>query len=144
MFSSNQIMKISGDFSQLRDALAFALHYEGSDKNMTRSEIERGCKLLYQTTNDGKYCIGWGFESVPNGWNEYQFDFDYDIVSKIIIQFLKKQPNVESGYEDYDGCDGDGFLMRCIDSIPYEEKENIIEDFYGIVCFERYKNFYAK
>ena len=38
---------------------------------MQQTEIDRGCKLLYQITEDGKYCIGWGYRNVPEGWLEY-------------------------------------------------------------------------
>lgn len=49
MFSSNQEFKISGDFSQLQAALNFAIdYYEMQEKD-----------LVFQTTKDGKYCIGW-------------------------------------------------------------------------------------
>ena len=73
MFSSNQILEVSGSLSnqnELESALEFALKYSGYDKNMSQEEIDRGCKLLYQITEDGKYWIGWGFEDVPDVWNE--------------------------------------------------------------------------
>lgn len=71
MFSSNQILEVSGCLShhnELEAALEFALKYSGEAKNMTQKEIDRGCKLLYQITKDGKYCIGWGFEDVNRSW----------------------------------------------------------------------------
>ena len=82
MFSSNQILEVSGNLSdqnELEIALEFALKYSGYAKNMKQDEIDRGCKLLYQITEDGKYCIGWGFEKNPEGWIEYPFRFDIDI-----------------------------------------------------------------
>lgn len=81
MFSSNQILEVSGSLSnehELENALEFALKCSGNYKNMEKSEIDRGCKLLYQITEDGKYCIGWGFKDVPDGWIEYPFRFDID------------------------------------------------------------------
>ena len=144
MFSSNQVFEISGDYNQLESALRFAFQYEGNDENLSPSEIARGCKTLYQITDDGKYCIGWGFKNVPEGWCEYPFDFEYGIVSKIIAQHLRKQPQVKNKYEWADGSTSEGFLMRCPDNMKCEEKEHIIESFYCIVCFEKYTNFYAK
>ena len=70
MFASNQIFEVSGCLSysaELEAALEFALKYSDHYKNMQQSEIDRGCKLLYQITKEGKYCIGWGFEDVPSG-----------------------------------------------------------------------------
>lgn len=144
MFSSNQVFQISGSLDQLQTALQFALDYSGNSKNMTKSERERGCKLLFQITNDGRYCIGWGFRDVPNGWNEYQFDFEVPIVSQIIAQHIRKQPEKESEYDCFDGSTSDGFLMKAIKDCSYEEYEAIINHFYCIVTFEPFTNFYAK
>ena len=144
MFSSNQIMEISGDLSHgkdLRSALEFALKYSGADKNMRQEEIDRGCKLVYQVTEDGKYCIGWGFETVPEGWSEYPFKFDIDIVSRIIGQHLEGAPLERRGA--YDGSYNKGFVMKCIEDWG-EEHDGIKNPFYGIVYFVPYTCFYAK
>ena len=144
MFSSNQKLCITGDFSQLKCALDFALNYSGDAKNMTQSERERGCKLLYQISKGGKYCIGWGFQEVPEGWKEYPFDFDVAIVSKIIIQHLSKLDYPKSEYEWADGSTCNGFLMTNIFNSFSDEEDGIKSPFYGIVSFEPYTNFYAK
>ena len=115
MFSSNQILEVSGNLSdqnELEIALEFALKYSGYAKNMKQDEIDRGCKLLYQITEDGKYCIGWGFEKNPEGWIEYPFRFDIDIVSRIIRQHLESFP-VEK--DIWDGSYQKGFIMKCIE-----------------------------
>lgn len=141
MFSSNQILELSGNLShsgELETALEFALKYSENDKNMLQSEIDRGCKLLYQITKDGRYCIGCGFKSVPSGWSEYPFKFDVEIVSKIIKQHLETFP-VEEGM-----CDGSyrkGFIMK----YPrWDDSEGIENVFYCIVYFKPYTCFYAK
>lgn len=139
MFSSNQVLELSGGFDQLQHALQFALDYSEHSKNMTKKERERGCKLLFQIASDGRYCIGWGFGDVPSGWNEYQFDFEVPIVSQIIVQHIKKMPRAESGYEWADGGTSDGFLMKVPDNI-----DGIKSHFYCIVTFEPFCNFYAK
>lgn len=83
MFTSNQELKISGDFTQLKHALRFALEY---------SETRNFC---FQRTGDS-YCIGWmtmnpkGEYVAEKGWVKYQFDFDYDIVAKIVEQEIRK------------------------------------------------------
>lgn len=141
MFSSNQILEISGSLLQLKSCLDFALKLSGEDRYMIQSEIDRGCKLVYQITEDGKYCIGWGFEEVPKGWSEYPFKFDTEIVSKIIIQHIENFP-VE--YGGYDGSYDKGFKMKEISNSFSEEKNGIKNPFYGIVYFEPYTCFYAK
>ena len=87
MFSSNQVFEISGSMDQLPIALQFALDYSDHARAMTQREIERGCKLVYQIAKDGKYCIGWAFKDIQEGWQEYPFDFDVEIVAQP-IQYL--------------------------------------------------------
>lgn len=148
MFASNQQLKISGEFENLPMVLNFAMKLSEQDRRLSKSENERGCKILYQTTNKGKYCIGWGFKDIPDGWNEFQFDFDTEIVSKIIEQFLRKQTPINAEDEEVilgDGETNDGFIMK----YPWVEGEWDIEDdiinkFYCIVYFEKFVNFYAK
>jgi len=144
MFSSNQILEVSGSLShelELENALNFALKCSGNSKNMEQKEIDRGCKLLYQITEDGKYCIGWGFAEVPNGWNEYPFKFDIDIVGKIIRQHLENFPLVRGGG---DGTYTKGFLMKRVEESMLHEKNGIKNPFYGIVYFVPYSCFYSK
>jgi hypothetical protein len=147
-FSSNQILQVSGEFDNIENALIFALKLSGHDKNMTQKEKERGCKLVYQITPSGKYCIGWGFEKVPSGWSEYPFDFQTDIVAKIIVQYLKKQTCVnEDVCEDGDGSYNKGFIMKHDDSIykyDHNGKTNIENPFYCIVYFQAFENYYGK
>lgn len=140
MFATNQILEVSGNLShsgELEAALEFALKYSGENKNMLQSEIDRGCKLVYQITEDGKYCIGWSFGEVPSGWSEYPFKFDVEIVSKIIKQYLETFPVEEC---IWDGSYDKGFIMKCIRT----NFSTIKNPFYGIVCFEHYTCFYAK
>lgn len=138
MFASNQIFEVSGSLSHLDEleaALEFALKYSGEDKNMLQSEIDRGCKLVYQITKSGKYCIGWAFENVHSDWLEYPFKFDIEIVSKIIKQYLEAFPKEEGMW---DGSYRKGFLMK------YNQSSEIENPFYCIVSFEPYTCFYAK
>lgn len=135
MFSSNQILEISGEFNQLRGALDFAINYYVTQEK----------DLVFQITEDGKYCIGWKPESdTIKGWQNFQFDYDSEIVAKIIIQFLKKQKYERSPYEYFDGCTGEGFLMKVIPETFADEEKGIKNPFYGIVSFETFTNFYSK
>lgn len=135
MFSSNQKLIISGGFSQLQLALDFAMDYYEKQEN----------KLVFQITEYGKYCIGWKPDEGPTkGWENFQFDYDSEIVAKIIVQFLQKQKYKESPYEYFDGGTNKGFLMKNIPETFSDEYEGIRGPFYGIVSFEPFINFYSK
>lgn len=141
MFSSNQILEISGELGMgnvLENALRFALEYSGKIKNLEQSEIDRGCKLVYQVTKSGKYCIGWGFGDIPRGWQEYPFKFDIGIVSAIIRQHLMGFPIKD---DEWDGSYSHGFLMKAAKEYENTDIEN---SFYCIVYFEPYTCFYSK
>ena len=144
MFSSNQVFEVSGSLSmpdELEMALKFALDYSGEAKNMKQEEIDRGCKLLYQITEDGKYCIGWGYKEIPEGWSEYPFRFDVDIVSRIIKQNLE---TFQDKRGEFDVSYSKGFIMKCVDRCASPDKTGIKNPFYGIIYFKSYTCFYAQ
>lgn len=143
MFASNQKFEISGDMSQLKNVLSFALEHSRHIKDLTKDEQDRGCKLVFQITKSGKYCIGWGFKEIPKYWSEYQFDFDISIVAQIIVQHLNKLKAPESGYEWADGSTSEGFIVKSIEE-TFGDDTDIKNAFYGIVYFEPYTNFYSK
>ena len=122
MFSSNQVLEISGSFGQLQSALEFALKMSGYSK------------YVYQITDDGKYRIGKVYDKPKEGWNEFQFDFDTSIVSQIITHFLSKQ-DINYVYE-VDGGYNKGFIMIAI--------SEYVGDGYGIVEFKPFVCFYSK
>lgn len=122
IFSSNQVLEISSSFAQLQTALEFALKMSGDSK------------FVYQVTEDGRYRIWKLYDKPKYGWNKFQFDFDTNIVSQIIIQFLSKQ-NIN--YEDDgDGGYNKGFIMKAI--------SEYVDDGYGIVEFKPFVCFYSK
>ena len=137
MFSSNQILDITGSLDQITSALNFAMAYSGQLSHFSDAEQKRGCKIVFQITKDGKYCIGWGFEEVPDGWTEYQFKPDIHIISAIIEQRLMGDPCQEDGL---DGSYERGFRMHNIDY----NTAGVENSFYGIVYFEPYTCFYHK
>lgn len=144
MFSSNQILEFSGSLShkdELKHALEFAIKASGWYEPMTRTN--NPCKCVYQITEDGKYCIGWGGEE--KGWSEFPFDFDFEIISRIIAQHLEKQEAVhmEHCIDGLDGSYSKGFLMKVIEN-SFSDRDGIKNPFYGIVSFEPYTCFYAK
>ena len=113
MFSSNQIFTVSGalDATAIKDSLDFALRLSGNMNVFDKGEQKRGCKLLWQISKQGKYCIGWGYQAVPEGWSEFQFSPDTYIISLIIQQHLSTQV-VDRGM--WDGSYKKGFLMSAI------------------------------
>lgn len=131
MFSSNQILQISGSLhdGQLKQALEFVLKYDDIDLN----------HICYQITEDGRYCLGWAPLGNPKpGWSNYPFEFDIDIISLIIKQHLSNQ---KTQHDDMgDGSYRDGFLMQ----VTYNYCDGIKSPFYGFVSFEPYVAFYAK
>ena len=145
MFSSNQILEISGllEPNYIESALKFALHLSGEDEHLSKEEQARGCLLTYQIASTGSYCIGWGYEHVPEGWERFSFDFDYEIVSRLIKQQLEKQ-DTTNGFEHGDGTNKKGFLMKVINKSMSAESRGIKNPFYGIVEFEPYYCYYAK
>ena len=142
MFSSNQILDITGSLDQLESALKFAMDYSGHSRHFTQSEIDRGCKTVFQIAEDGKYCIGWGVGDVPAGWTEYQFKPDINIISAILKQRLEAAP-VEDA--TYDGSYDHGFRMKAVSDSEYFELSKVIKNLsYCIVYIEPFSCFYHK
>lgn len=142
MFSSNQILEVSGDLDYKNDiynALEFALKISGNIDGFTR--IDNPAKCVYQITKDGRYCIGWALDSIKEGWTEFQFDFDLSIISQIISQHLRKQ-KIDKGI--WDSGYNKGFIMKVIPESMGDECDGIKKPFYGIVSFEPYTCFYSK
>ena len=140
MFSSNQTLKISGDFSQLKNALQFALEYSGNRN------------FCFQRTGDS-YCIGWmtknskGEHEPQKGWEKYQFDFDYDIVAKIVEQEIRKivaEIKIEDPFSYADGGSSLGFVIENIPDLFSDEWHGIKKPFYGIISIKPFYNYYAK
>lgn len=139
MFSSNQVLEVSGDLTHsddLYNALGFAI--KTSDSDFTNSDTELKC--VYQITEDGRYCIGWLYGKIVEGWNEFQFDFDLNIISQIISQHLMKQ-EIKEGI--LDGRYKKGFIMKAIPESMANEYNGIKNPFYGIVEFKPYTCFYC-
>lgn len=131
MFSSNQQLFISGtlDVTDIREALYYSI-----------VKAARSNDYCYQISEDGKkFCIGWKYDDKPpEGWNDFSFDFDCDIVARIIKQFLEKT-NIDVSEFYGDGSCEKGYLIKVIDV-----DTDIKNKFYGIVSFEPFINFYAK
>lgn len=142
MFSSNQILEVSGDLSHgndLYNALEFALKASGDINSFTRTDKKSKC--VYQITEDGRYCIGWAFDGIKDGWSEFQFDFDLNIISQIISQYLSKQKVAE---DIWDGGYSKGFIMKAIPESMGSTYKGVKNSSFGIVEFKPYTCFYSK
>ncbi len=142
MFSSNQILEVSGDLSHSNDlynALKFALKTSGDINSFTRKNNPSKC--VYQITDDGRYCIGWAFNDIKDGWSEFQFDFDLNIISQIISQYLSKQ-KVER--DIWDGGYSKGFIMKAFPESMGNTYNGVKNPSYAIVEFKPYTCFYSK
>lgn len=138
MFSSNQVLEISGDLSHkgaLKNALEFALK---ASENYGYFLGYKPCKCAFQITERGDYCIGWvDHKDVKKGWTKFQFDFDIEIIAAIIEQHLSKQKTQEYGG---DGADSRGFLMQNIN----HRTMGVENPSHGIVIFSAFNCYYAK
>ena len=107
MFSSNQVLHISGtlELSDIRAALEFGI--------VKAAKSNSYCFQYLPKTYT--YCIGVKYtDTPPTGWTDFQFDFDLDIVARIIKQHLEKAadkfPNID--------CERElGYLMTIADDV---------------------------
>ena len=133
MFSSNQVLKISGELDALsvQRTLKFCVDVAGYDS----------CTLVWQALETGEFCIGfqYGDETVPQGWNCFPVSDDYDIAALTIVKFLERQefPRECGG----DGSSGKGFLAE---SITYKDSDRVENCHRGIVKFSPFTCFYHK
>lgn len=136
MFSSNQVLSVSGelDIKYIKHCLSFALQLAGYDYNSSTSIC------TCQTTEDGRYCIGWASGSIPNGWNSYDFGFDINQISEIIYNHMK----TIDPYKANNCAACSGFVMDVIPETLAEQENGIVKPFYGIICFRPYLCQYSK
>ena len=144
IFLCFQVFAISGDLdcsNGIEDVLRFALKYSELDKTMKKPKAGRTLKLLYQITKDGKFCIGWSYVYVPEGWKEFPFKFSIKAVSKFIRDHLKDFPVEENVWA---GSYIKGFLMKAVKEAYGDEFEGIKMPVYTVVYFEPFTCFYSK
>ena len=136
MFSSNQVLSVSGelDIKYIKHCLVFALQLANYDYHSPKSTC------TWQITDDGRYCIGWASGQIPKGWNAYDFEFDIDKISEIILKHMKSVDPYRA-----DNCAAcSGFVMDIIPETLAEEYNGIVKPFYGLVSFRPYLCEYSK
>ena len=153
IFSSNQKFEISGTLKDIKPVLEFVLAVANRwDTTSLAYDFKTGVRrFIYQITPKGDYCIGWYFPnmtSLPQGWREYDFAFDEEIICKIIAQTMEN--NIYTAAKDqFSGADGSskiGFILTLIDHLADEEETGIsnASGGMGIAKFSPYWCFYHK
>lgn len=130
MFSSNQLLDISGDLneSKLKSVLDFVVSVYGGEPN------------AYQITDDKRFVLGHIYKDTE-GWEKFQFDYDNVILSRIIYNHLNEG---EIEYGDWDGGYHRGFRVKAVEESMAGERKGIKNPFYGIVEISFYTTFYSK
>lgn len=130
MFSSNQVLHISGtlELSDIKAALEFGLVKAARSNSYCFQYLPK----VYT------YCIGVKYtDTSPEGWTDFQFDFDLDIVARIIKQQLEKAadkfPNIDCEHEL-------GYLMTTADDVICK----IENPSFCILAFSPFVNEYSK
>ena len=144
MFSSNQVLEISGDMRQLEAAVEFAMRYSGQNECFTRRE--KPAKCVYQVSDDGRYCIGWALrdEELPDGWSEYPFDYDPKIIGAVVQQWIEKEPRPFDENAGWDGSHHIGFLLQESGGSRWKEQEQIKNGWRCIITIRPFWCLYAK
>lgn len=145
MFHSNQRFEFSGDLTEkesLKDAIQFAFKVTENLNLFEDKEYQRGCRLLYQITEDGKYCLGWDFNKASEGWSEFPRFSDIDTVSKTVENYLKTFK--ADDFDSDDGISNKGFLMKIVKESEDDEDVGIKNCDDCIVYFEPYTCYYSK
>lgn len=151
MFSSNQVLNITGSYRALHTIVDFVLALSGNMNAFEQKEYERGCRIVYRTVGN-KLILGWQFEKVDKPWKEFCHGFPptIELIEQTILAFLKNAAYPENIFYDFDGTSERGF--RChngvIDRKEFENDNDYfnsnIHDFYKIAIFEPFWNFYSK
>lgn len=150
IFASNQKFSVSGMNTpeNIAAVLDFGIRLSGHHDIFTRKEN----RILpaFLDTGSGMYVIGHGrkkdvWNEQPVKWQSFPFDYDPDILARVVSQWLNGQPRPFSEYEGADGLLETGFLCQSVSELNYDEREQLGSDWYnGILCFRPFANFYAK
>lgn len=136
MFSSNQVFEVSCTKGQLKPVLAFALDMANDERNRPRN-------LVYQTTPDGRFAIGWFHQEPTAGWQTLVSPTpSVDLLTEAAIQYLKDHP--DRSIELWDGSYEQGYLVKVIEETMAAEWNGIKNPLYGYVTIQAHKIFYSK
>ena len=148
MFSTNQIFKISGPPSQLKDTLEFALKHSGWQEAFTRNN--NPVSMAYQITKNGIYCLGRGRlknedeTHIKEGWSEFPFDYNTDAIARIITQWIDTQPEPYSEFRHCDGGKRIGFICEPAKQMNKDLRDAIQNWERCVITFRPFLCWYAK
>ena len=131
MFSGNQIIQISGDLDL--DRIEYTLKFCLSLENHFRG-------LIWQISKKQDFCVGYGGDHIPEGWNAFPISDDTDVIALMIKKHLERQTFPEE-YEYGDGITKRGFLAEAISP---EDSDDLEEYSYGLLKFSPYTCYYGK
>lgn len=147
MYSSNQVLEISGDLEckgDFEEALEYCIKKSDWYDAFTRTEDP--LKPAYQVLENGAYCIGILPEKGYNregGWKEFGFNWDAGIVAAIIKQHLMSRRFSSEIYWAGDGTTVKGYKIKVMNNEP-EYTSGIKDGDYGILMVEAFSCYYAK
>lgn len=139
MFSSNQKLDITCETRDLASVIDFCTKlYADSCQMFTRSNGR--VKIAFSEPMTGVYAIGTGSmapyttgpnkcvgHDCPDGWTDYPFDHDPEIIAKIIAQWLGKNPPLDTDKPLTDGTLRPGLRIRNL---------NDAYDILGDLCYK--------
>lgn len=128
MFTTNQIMNISGTLDKLAPAIDFALRMSGHAND-----------IAWQVSGN-TFVIGYTAGRQTEGWNQYNHGTSTKKIAKDICRFLKEQELKPLPQHDKDTYWDRGFLMTLVDDSG--EKPPVTNGEYALVRFEPYDCYY--
>lgn len=143
MLSSNQVLDISCAFNALPHVIDFAFGLAGEKRSMTTG-LRPVRRPAWKVTNSGLYCLGSRFIH-DNTWQEYPFNYDPQILSDIVIQWLKKQPEPDNS--NTDGIQDIGARVRGYASVFHDDPDKAREvqtPLNCVICIQPYALGYDK
>lgn len=147
MYPSNAEICITGSYDQLQFALNAIFKLYGiqdifnQTNNLRKYPAQIGFMKIEPDRAPGKYRLGIVYDNPDNpnkNWTIFPFKYDLDILSKIILQWLKDQTHAVNERDpilNYDGSVEKGFKIT----------PGTHDDDYRIICdIEPFLCFYAK
>lgn len=128
MYHSNQILDVTCEPKDLDQVIAFAVGLYTENAHLF-TRLDGRMKMAWSEPVPGAYALGTGsmkpYEAGPNkgyghgapeGWTDYPFDYDPEIVSKITAQWLEKNPPKDAERPLIDGSTHPGFRAMSLRS----------------------------
>lgn len=122
MFSSNQVIKISGELNPT--AIANVLKFIKSAYNEKWN--------CFKIAEDGTFILGNIYDLDKEDWEKFQFEYDDQTLGMIICNHLRGLKYHDDGWDFFDGSTYEGFI--CED----------IEMTWATIQFKPFTTFYAK